>query len=207
MRAPKKTKRQGSNNNHAEFRTGDAEVELQRLPAAKFTLIVTSPPYNVGKSYERGKRQTLKGYLEWVDRIVRLLSSKLTEDSSICWQVGTYVKNGELYPLDIHTYPIFKRYGFKLRNRIIWQFNFGLNSERRLSGRYETLLWFTKTNNYKFNLDAIRVPQLYPGKRHSRRKPLAGLPSGNPLGKTPLTIGHFRRQRPFIPRSSGKYQM
>lgn len=102
-------------------------------------------------------------------------------------------------PLDIILYKALDDIGFKLRNRIIWRFNFGLNSDKRFSGRYETLLWLTKTDNYKFNLDAVRIPQIYPGKRHSASKGTqkAGLPSGNPLGKNPSDFWEFSAQRDF----------
>ena len=71
-----------------------------------------------------------------------------------------------MVPLDTALYPIFKSHGLRLRNRIVWHFEHGLHSSRRLSGRYETISWFTKTDDYTFNLDPIRVPSKYPNKRH-----------------------------------------
>jgi len=100
---------------------------------------------------------------------------------------GNYVNKGELFPLDIFYYQIFKKYGLKLRNRIIWHFGHGLHASNRFSGRYETILWFTKSDNYIFNLDNVRVPSKYPGKRHFKG-PKKGQPSGNPLGKNPSDI-------------------
>ena len=145
-------------------------------------LIITSPPYNIGKSYE--KRTNLKSYLNWQERVIKELVRVLKDDGSLCWQVGNFVKDGEIFPLDIYFYPIFKKLGLKLRNRVIWHFNHGLHASKRLSGRYETLLWFTKSDQYTFNLDDIRVPSKYPGKRHFKGKN-KGKPSGNPLGKNP----------------------
>ena len=81
----------------------------------------------------------------------------LREDGSICWQVGNYVDNGEVFPLDIYFYMMFKKHGLKLRNRIIWHFGHGLHCTNRFSGRYETILWFTKSDDYTFNLDDVRV--------------------------------------------------
>jgi len=75
----------------------------------------------------------------------------------------------------------------ELRNRIIWTFGHGLNSKRRFSGRHETILWFSKGSNYKFNLDNIRVPQKYPGKK-SYKGPNKGNLSGNILGKNPSDV-------------------
>jgi DNA modification methylase len=75
----------------------------------------------------------------------------------------------------------------KLRNRIIWHFGHGLHASNRFSGRYETILWFTKGNDYIFNLDDVRVPAKYPGKRHFKG-PKKGELSGNPRGKNPSDV-------------------
>jgi DNA modification methylase len=98
--------------------------------------------------------------------------------------VGNYVEKGEVYPLDTYYYDIFKDLGLSLRNRIIWHFGHGLHASKRFSGRYETLLWFTKSDEYVFNLDPVRVPSKYPGKRHYKG-PNKGKLSGNPKGKNP----------------------
>ena len=92
-----------------------------------------------------------------------------------------------MYPLDIYFYDIFKDAGFKLRNRIIWHFEHGLHASKRFSGRYETILWFSKNDEYTFNLDSVRVPSKYPGKLHYKGEK-RGLPSGNPLGKNPSDL-------------------
>lgn len=171
---------------------GDALLCLDQVVDESIQLVVTSPPYNVGKEYERDKTMSLEEYLEWLQPIIEKLSTKIGSGGSVCWQVGNFVRDGEVFPLDYFFYKIFTDLGFKLRNRIIWQFNFGLHASKRMSGRYETLLWFTKTDNYTFNLDPIRIPQLYPGKRHAQRKgEKAGTPSGNPLGKNPSDVWTF----------------
>ena len=115
--------------------------------------------------------------------LVRVLSP----DGSLCWQVGNFVESGEVFPLDIFYYHLFKKHSFKLRNRIIWHFAHGLHASKGFSGRYETLLWFTKSDNYTFNLDDIRVPSKYPGKTYYKGDK-KGQPSGNPLGKNPSDI-------------------
>lgn len=161
---------------------GDSLSELKLLPDNTFKLIVSSPPYNIGKAYE--KQVALDQYLNWQQDIITELCRIVKDDGSIVWQVGNYVDNGEVFPLDIYFYPIFKSMGLQLRNRIIWHFDHGLHASKRFSGRYEVLLWFTKTKDYTFNLDPVRVPSKYPGKLHYKGKK-AGLPSGNPLGKNP----------------------
>jgi len=118
-----------------------------------------------------------------IEECVRVLSS----DGNICWQVGNYVNNGEIVPLDIVLFPIFSSLGLHLRNRIVWTFGHGLHASKRFSGRYEVILWFTKSNDYTFNLDPIRVPQKYPQKKYFKG-PKKGELSGNPLGKNPSDV-------------------
>lgn len=178
---------------------GDAIEQMGKLPQSSVQLVVSSPPYNIGKIYERDQRLTLDAYLSWQAAVISKIADLLVDGGSVCWQTGNYVSNGELFPLDVHFYRIFKDKGFKLRNRIIWKFNFGLNADKRFSGRYETLLWFTKGDLYKFNLDPVRVPQLYPGKRHGPNKgSKAGMPSGNPLGKNPADVWEFNAEKDFL---------
>lgn len=164
---------------------GESKSILKNIEDEKFDLIITSPPYNIGKSYE--VKQTIEQYLGTQKEIISELVRVLSQQGSICWQVGNYVDKGEVFPLDIYYYQIFKALGLRLRNRIIWHFGHGLHASNRFSGRYETILWFTKSDEYIFNLDNVRVPSKYPGKLHFKGDK-KGLPSGNPLGKNPSDI-------------------
>jgi len=164
---------------------GDVNDLLATIPDKSIKLIITSPPYNLGKEYEN--RTGVEKYLDLQSAIIEQLYRVLSDDGSICWQVGNFVENGEVYPLDILYYPIFKSLGLSLRNRVVWRFGHGLHASKRFSGRYETLLWFSKTENYTFNLDNVRVPSKYPGKRHYKG-PNKGKLSGNPLGKNPSDV-------------------
>jgi adenine-specific DNA-methyltransferase len=143
---------------------GDTCDFLKTLPKNSVMLIITSPPYNVGKEHET--RTSIDLYLKQQEAVVEELIRILKEEGSLCWQVGNFVEDGEVFPLDIFYYDMFKKHRLRLRNRIIWHFGHGLHASKRFSGRYETLLWFTKSDNYIFNLDFIRVPAKYPGKRH-----------------------------------------
>lgn len=164
---------------------GQCEALLETIPSDSIDLVITSPPYNIGKEYE--KKISLSAYLEKQKPVIANLHRVLAPTGSICWQVGNFVSKGEVFPLDAYYYDIFKQLGMKLRNRIIWRFNHGLHASKRFSGRYEVILWFTKGDEYIFNLDSVRVPAKYPGKRHFKG-PKRGLPSGNPLGKNPSDI-------------------
>ena len=161
---------------------GDCLGLLKTIPSNSIKLIVTSPPYNIGKAYER--RVSLEEYLEQQRRVIEECVRVLNNEGSICWQVGNHIAKGEIIPLDVLLYPAFKKLGLHLRNRIIWHFEHGLHCSKRFSGRYETITWFTKTDSYTFNLDAVRVPQKYPNKKYFKG-PKAGKLSCHPLGKNP----------------------
>lgn len=165
----------------------DVEKVLDNLPEEPiFDLVVTSPPYDIGKSYE--KRMPLDEYVEWQRRIIQKIYPRLKDNGSICWEVGNYInKDGSIYPLDIALDPIFRELNMSLRNRIVWHFGHGLHSKTRFSGRYEVIMWYTKSDDYVFNLDPVRIPSKYPGKRHFKG-PHKGELSGNPLGKNPEDV-------------------
>jgi len=165
---------------------GDCLRLLKQIPDRSVQLIVTSPPYNIGKEYE--KKRQFQDYIQLQEQVIRECVRVLSDTGSICWEVGNYVDNGSIIPLDIALYPIFNSLDLVMRNRIIWSFEHGLHCSNRFSGRYETILWFTRnTNKYVFNLDPVRIPQKYPGKKYFKG-PKAGQYSCNPLGKNPGDI-------------------
>lgn len=163
----------------------DALSFLRTMPNETVQLVLTSPPYNIGKEYEA--RRSIQQYLAEMKPIVEQIARVLKTGGSVCWQVGNYVDAGEVFPLDIYFYSMFKDVGLRLRNRIIWHFGHGLHCRNRFSGRYETILWFTKGNDYVFNLDDVRIPSKYPGKRYYKGDKKGQL-SGNPLGKNPEDV-------------------
>lgn len=171
-----------SNDISATIFRGDRLELLRQIPAASAKLVVTSPPYNIGKKYET--RLQFDEYIAGQEETLREAVRILHPNGSLCWQVGNHVDDGEIYPLDILLYPICKKLGLRLRNRIVWHFEHGLHCSRRFSGRHETILWFTKEGNYTFNLDPVRVPQKYPGKK-AFKGPRIGQYTCNPLGKNP----------------------
>jgi adenine-specific DNA-methyltransferase len=164
----------------------DAFEFLAKLKPGSVDLIVSSPPYCMGKAYDRSRSVT--DFVADHERLAPLLVRALKNGGSLCWQVGHHVKNGVVVPLDALVYRIFsEREELFLRNRIVWTFGHGVHASRRFSGRHEAILWFTKGHDYRFNLDAIRVPQKYPGKRHYKG-PKKGEWSGNPAGKNPSDV-------------------
>lgn len=175
---------------------GDCQDLLRALPKrTKFDCVLTSPPYNLDKEYET--KQSLKKYLRFQADVIEEIVLRLKPKGSLCWQVGNYVENGFIEPLDIHLHPLFKEQGLVLRNRIVWRFGHGLHCKRRFSGRYEVVLWYTKSDDYTFNLDAVRIPSKYPGKRTA-----SGRYTGHPTGKKnpedvwdiPNVVGNHREK-------------
>ena len=163
----------------------DALEFASNLPDETIQLIVTSPPYNIGKEYET--RVSIEEYIAQIRPIIEQCTRALRQGGSICWQTGNFVDRGEVYPLDIFYYPIFKELGLHLRNRIIWHFGHGLHCKNRFSGRYETILWFTKGDDYVFNLDPVRIPAKYPGKKYYKGEK-KGQISSNRKGKNPEDV-------------------
>ncbi|MEK4360845.1 site-specific DNA-methyltransferase [Paenibacillus sp. FSL M7-1455] len=163
----------------------DCRDGMKLIPNGSVDLVVTSPPYNIGKEYE--KKQPLEAYVYWMMQIIDECVRLISDNGSIVFQVGNYVNDGAVYPLDCILFPEFAKRGLIPRNRIVWTFGHGLHCTKRFSGRYETALWFTKTDDYVFNLDAVRVPQKYPNKKHYKGDRKGEL-SGNPLGKNPSDV-------------------
>lgn len=170
------------------FLRGDCLELLAAMPDGAARLVVTSPPYNIGKAYERSR--TLEEYVDSQAEVIAECARALAEDGSLCWQTGNYVRRGEIVPLDALLFPIFRGLGLRMRNRIVWHFEHGLHCTKRFSGRYETISWFSKSDDYFFDVDPVRVPQKYPNKRYFKG-PRAGQLSGNPLGKNPGDVWIF----------------
>lgn len=163
----------------------DNIATMSNMADGSIDLIITSPPYNVGKEYE--VKKAIHAYINSFEPFISESYRILSNSGSICLQVGNHVDKGVVYPLDCLLFNSFIKAGFIPRNRIVWHFGHGLHCKNRFSGRHETILWFTKSNNYTFNLDPIRVPSKYPNKKHFKGEKRGQL-SGNPLGKNPSDV-------------------
>lgn len=168
-----------------DIRTGSCADLLPTVERASVQLVISSPPYNLGKAYE--KRTSLEEYVEEMKPIAAELVAIMAEGASLCWQVGNWIKDGMVLPLDFVFYPMFRDLNLTLRNRVIWAYGHGLHCKRRFSGRHESILWFTKGDDYTFNLDSVRVPQKQPDKRYydGKRK---GEIASHPSGKNPSDV-------------------
>jgi adenine-specific DNA-methyltransferase len=171
---------------------GDCIDLLARVPDGTVDLVVSSPPYNVGKEYE--SKVGLEEYLTQQTKVLAECARVLKPTGSIFWQVGTYVDATRHIPLDLKLFPILEGFGLLPRNRIVWIRPHGLHATRKFSGRHETILWFAKSDDYKFSLDPIRVPQKYPDKKHWKGDNHGKL-SCDPMGKNPGDVWAFRNVR------------
>jgi adenine-specific DNA-methyltransferase len=172
-----------------EIFRGDCRTLLSTLPDGCVDLVVSSPPYNLGKEYEA--KRALEIYLAEQTEVLRECVRLLAPTGSLFWQVGAFADAGLLVPLDIRFFPILESFGVIPRNRILWARQHGLHATRKFSCRHEAILWFTKSDDYLFNLDAIRVPQKYQNKTFHKGDRHGEL-SCHPGGKNPGDIWLFR---------------
>jgi len=170
-----------------KYLIGDCRELLKQIPDKSIRLVVTSPPYNIGKPY--GKYNDKISIMDWenlIRDVTREVVRILTPDGSFFLNLSPvpYGNNKEILPLPFIGYQVFKENGLFLRNMITWTFNNMQNCSNRLSGRYENILWGVKDlNNYVFNLDEIRIPYLTIGDKR--------LEGGK--GRNPTDVWYFDR--------------
>lgn len=168
---------------------------LDLLPDESVQLVVTSPPYNLGKEYEA--RRHLIYYRGWMEQVLAEFYRVLKPEGALFLNLGNFVEDGAIVPLDTVFVSILRELEFQIRNRIVWIFRHGLHCRNRFSHRHESIIFATKTDDYYFNLDAVRIPQQYPFKR-GYKGANKGKFTCNPLGKnpgdvwdiTPVKAGH-----------------
>ena len=170
-----------------DYRIGDCRELLKTIPSKSVRLVVTSPPYNIGKPYGKYKDKiSLCDWQELLNDVTKEVYRILTPDGAFFLNLSPVpVGNSkEIVPLPFIGYKIFKDNGLYLRNMITWTFNNMQNCTNRLSGRYENILWGVKDiDNYIFNLDDIRIPYISKGDKR--------LSEGG--GRNPTDVWYFNR--------------
>ena len=170
-----------------DYRIGDCRELLKTVPSKSVRLVVTSPPYNIGKPYGKYKDKiSLCDWQELLNDVTKEVYRILTPDGAFFLNLSPVpVGNSkEIVPLPFIGYKIFKDNGLYLRNMITWTFNNMQNCTNRLSGRYENILWGVKDiDNYIFNLDDIRIPYISKGDKR--------LSEGG--GRNPTDVWYFNR--------------
>lgn len=148
---------------NVDIRCGDALSLLKDIDDSSIDLIIADPPYNLGKDY--GNNHDLKGFEEYIE----FTKSWLTEAKRVLKPKGTiYVFMGVRFIS--YLYDILDR-DLKLffNSWIVWHYTQGLGKTKGFSPRHEDILMFTKTNDFTFNLDNVRVPQKYYRARNNMR--------------------------------------
>lgn len=167
----------------------DCMEAMSKLPPETFNLVVTSPPYNIGKEYE--ERMSKQEYLDWTRDWVSLVKKLLRPDGTFWFNIGFYkASKGKQYiPWEYHIYPLIQEISdLQLVQQIIWHYGAGVNCKLRFSPRKETWLFLVRDlDNYTFNLDDIRVPHKYPNQKKN------GKIKVNPNGKNPGDVWKIKK--------------
>ena len=172
--------------NSINIMIGDCRKLLKNIPDKSVNLVVTSPPYNIGKPYGKYKDKIpLNEWEELIDEVTKEIYRILTDNGSFFLNLSPipFGEDKEILPLPYIGYSIIKKNNFYLRNMITWTFNNMQNCTKRLSGRYENILWCVKDlKNYVFNLDDVRIPYIT-----KNDKRLTG------IGRNPTDVWYFDR--------------
>ena len=127
---------------------------LKELPDESIQLICIDPPYNL----ELSDWDIYDKYIDWASNWINESYRVLSKQGSMVIFGGIQfrdAKTGDL--LDIIHY-IRNNTNFKLINTIIWHYKNGMSAHRYFANRHEEAIWLTKTNDYYFDLDSVRVP-------------------------------------------------
>ena len=134
---------------------GDCDSVLSSLieSGRKFDLILTDPPYNVGKDFgNESDKLPLDVFLHHVEKRVGMLKQLLTDNGSLVW-------------FGIHDYigfiqVIMYNAGLYYRRMNIWRYENGFSrSKKEPATHYEPFLWFSKNEKkWTYNVDEVRVP-------------------------------------------------
>jgi site-specific DNA-methyltransferase (adenine-specific) len=132
---------------------GDCLVLMRDIQSESVDLIVTDPPYNLSKDY--GNSSDKRTHQEYLDFSYRWL----TEAKRILKPTGTiYLFMGVRYISYI--YEILEQdLNLSFNSWITWYYTQGIGKIKGFSPRHDDILMFTKTNDFKFNLDSVRIPQ------------------------------------------------
>lgn len=158
-------------------------------------LIVTSPPYNIGKEYENKK--SIEDYVNWSTEWIKGSSNLLKENGALLLNIGylTVENVGRAIPIP---YLLWDKIPLYLNQEIVWNYSAGVACKNYLSPRNEKVLWYVKDkDNYTFNLDAVRDPNVkYPNSKRNGKSRV------NTLGKNPSDVWEIAKVTTGTNRSS-----
>ena len=159
---------------------GDAFEVLPKLAVHSFDLLFCDPPYNLTKNFGAAKfrRTDADEYETWLHSWLQLCVPLLKPSASvyICgdWRSGGAIQN------------VGSRY-FKLQNRITWEREKGRGAKQNWKNAAEDIWFFTVSDKFTFNLDAVK----------QRRRVLAPYrENGKPKDWNETANGNFRDTHP-----------
>lgn len=163
-----------------EFIQGDCVEIMRAMPSGQVNLVVTSPPYNIHKEYE--KKLSLDEYEVSVKRWFSEIPRLLTANGAAWINVGyTTPTTKTTLPLTYLYYPILREMGLHFIQEVVWRYSGGMAAKHRFSPRSERWQWWVKNpKRYHFDLDAIR------------EQPIGFDARNNPLGKNPGCVWDFK---------------
>lgn len=140
---------------------------MEELKSGSIDIIVTSPPYNIGKEYSVGGKiyndnKDYKEYLEFLSRIFKECFRVLSEEGIFFLNIGDSAKHqGKSEDVVRCAASV----GFKRLQTIIWLKSiFGkghytpTGGNRRLNNLYEFIFVLIKSKEYKIDPKAIGIP-------------------------------------------------
>lgn len=168
---------------------------LSAIPDQSVALTVTSPPYNIGKEYE--KIRALDDYLSWCESWIGEIYRTTRSDGAFWLNLGYLAVEGRAKAIPI-PYLLWDRVPFFLVQEVVWNYGAGVASRLSFSPRNEKFLWYVKDEaNYTFNLDDVRDPNVkYPNQKKN------GKLKCNPAGKNPSDVWQIPKVTSGTNRSS-----
>ena len=169
-----------SNDNVALYNIDCVEF-MNKLDLCIVDLTITSPPYNIGKEYEKIQKQ--KDYLQWCEKWMNQIFD-ITEQNGAFWlNLGYFeVSNvGKAVPIP---YLLWNKTNFYFMQEIVWYYKAGISAKKYFSPRNEKYLWYVKNpSDYAFNLDSVRDTNVkYPNQKKN------GKLKCNTKGKNPTNV-------------------
>lgn len=174
---------------------GDCMELIARLPEGSVPLTVTSPPYNIGKSYE--KVRDVGDYVDWCSDWIKLVHGATAPSGAFWLNLGYQSLPDRAKAIPI-PYLLWDRVPFYLIQEVVWNYGAGVAARQSFSPRNEKFLWYVRDpDDYTFNLDDVRDPNVkYPNQRKN------GKLKCNPLGKNPSDVWQFPKVTSGRNRSS-----
>lgn len=176
---------------------GDNAKLMEKLNKSQFTLdlTVTSPPYNIGKEYE--KNMPIDEYIRWSESWIDSVYD-LTKPNGSFWLNVGYLKIDKVGKAVPITYLLWDKIKFFLMQEVVWRYGAGVTAKKFFAPRNEKFMFYVKNEKeYVFNLDAVRDKNVkYPNQKKN------GKLRCNPLGKNPTDVWDFPKVTSGKNRSS-----